>query len=81
MEKHNHLEKWVSALKKRELDHFVATFLEATKPMNFIFAQLVYIGKPILNGHIESEPVMAFANLLEDKNQMEFFISSLRKSN
>ena len=46
MEKNNHLEKWVDALKKRDLEQFVATLLEATKPMNFIFAQLVYIGQP-----------------------------------
>jgi hypothetical protein len=81
MKEKNHLEKWVSVLKQRELDNLVATIFESTKPLNFIFAQLVYIGKPLFNGHFASEPISAFANLLEDDIQMDYFIASLREEN
>lgn len=73
-----HWIKWEIALKERGLDQFVASLLEVTKPINLIFAQLVYIGKPMFNGHFSTEPILAFANLLEDDHNINRFIDGLR---
>ncbi len=61
------------------MEGFATWILEAAGPLNFIGAQLIYIGKPFLNPGWE-EHAKAIARLLEDEEEARAFIEYLKGS-
>ncbi len=70
---------WAATLEKWGLQKFAAWLLEATGPVNFIGAQLVYVGQPFLNIFAPREHVHELAQLLEEPAQTREFITFLRE--
>jgi hypothetical protein len=61
------------------MQEVVATLLEATEPLNFIGAQAVYLGQPILNAILPEDHVNAFADLLDSPEETKAFAHFLRQ--
>jgi len=70
---------WVRNLHRWGLQDITAAFLEATGPLLILGAQLVYIGQPFFKGWTSSDNIQAIANILEDTEQRQAFISLLRE--
>ena len=73
-------QQWAARLQNLGLDGMVATLLEATGPLNFVGAQLVYVGQPVLRGLVPTHALHALANLLEDRQNTQDFVSYLREA-
>jgi hypothetical protein len=56
-----------------------ATLLEATGPLNFIGAQVVYLGQPIITHVLPEDHINAFADLLENPEETKAFTHYLRQ--
>jgi len=69
---------WVSVLHSWGFHEIAATLLEATGPLNFIGAQVIYLTQPFLNVFLPGELVEAFAELLGNPVETENFVESLR---
>lgn len=57
----------------------VATFMEATGPLNMLAAQVVYLGQPFLNQVLPAGHLDALAGVLEDPQQVQAFTEFLRQ--
>ena len=73
-------QQWAARLQNLGLDEVVATVLEATGPLNFVGAQLVYVGQPVLRGLISTHSLHALANILEDRQNTQDFVRYLREA-
>ncbi|MBN2500486.1 MAG: hypothetical protein JXB38_06920 [Anaerolineales bacterium] len=73
-------QQWAARLQNLGLDEVVATFLEVTGPLNFVGAQLVYVGQPVLRGLIPTHSLHALANILEDRQNTQDFVHYLREA-
>lgn len=71
---------WANALHRWGMEHLVASFLEAVGPLGVLGAQAVYLGQPILNSVLPANHLQALADLLEDTNQRQAFITILRET-
>lgn len=56
-----------------------AAFLDATAPLSYLGAQMVYLGGPYLKASMTSEQVQALADLLEDPDELKRFAAYLRE--
>lgn len=56
-----------------------ATLLDAMEPLNFIGAQLVYLGQPMLNTFFPEDQINAFVDLLENPEETKAFSHFLRQ--
>jgi hypothetical protein len=72
-------EGWAARLQQLGLREFLASFLEASGPVNLIGAQLVYLGQPVLGSIFPDEHLKALANLLEESEQTRAFVALLRE--
>jgi hypothetical protein len=80
VENHSQIWKtWAATLNHWGLKSLAATILEALGPLNLLGAQVVYLGQPFLNTFLSNNHLNAFANLLEDPEATQAFISTLRK--
>ena len=70
--------EWSLFLKKRGLESMAAWILEAGAPLALIGAQIVYIGKPFISPALSPNRVEALANLLEDREESQAFVTFLR---
>jgi hypothetical protein len=70
---------WADRLKDWGMSEFAASVLEATGPINLVGAQLVYISQPVLDGIFPARHLNALASLLEEPEQTEAFVKSLRE--
>jgi len=70
---------WIAVLDRWGFQEIAATLLEATGPLNFVGAQVVYLGQPVLNLFFPDEQISAFADLLNNPAEIKTFIDSLRK--
>jgi hypothetical protein len=70
---------WAERLKGWGMSEFAASVLEATGPINLVGAQLVYISQPVLDGIFPAGHLNALASLLEEPEQTEAFVKSLRE--
>jgi len=73
-------QKWATQLQSWGLDDALATLLEATGPLNFVGAQLVYVGQPLLRGLISTNSLQELANILEDQQSTQDFVHYLREA-
>jgi len=78
MEIKENRENWIKTLHKLRLHHLIATFLEASGPINLLGAQLVYLSQPVLSTFISKEQSRDFAKILEDPTETAIFIKALR---
>lgn len=69
---------WVRFLHRWGMGEPFATLLETTGPLKLLFAQLVYLGQPLLSGG-NSQTWQAFANLLENETESRSFAAFIRK--
>ena len=76
---HQIWEGWAARLQQLGLREFLASFLEASGPVNLIGAQLVYLGQPVLGGIFPNEHLNALASLLEESDQTQAFVALLRE--
>lgn len=70
---------WADALHRWGMQEVVATLLEAIGPLNFIGAQVIYLGQPILNTLLPEEQIDAFAELLDNPEETRAFTDYLRQ--
>ena len=61
------------------MNHFAAAFLEASGPLNIVGAQLVYLGQPVLSSVFTGSRLTTLAQMLEQPERTETFISCLRE--
>ncbi len=73
-------QQWAARLQNLGLDEVVATLLEVTGPLNFIGAQLVYVGQPVLRGLIPTHSLHTLATILEDDQNTQDFVRYLREA-
>jgi len=71
-------QNWVNTLHRWGVEEIVATLLEATGPLNFIGAQVVYLAQPIITHVLPEDHIHAFADLLENIEETEAFTHLLR---
>jgi hypothetical protein len=74
-------QNWIAVLQTWGFHEFAATLIEATDPINFIGAQAVYLGQPVLNVFFSEEQVNALAELLDNPMATKSFVKSLRQQN
>jgi hypothetical protein len=70
---------WAGNLHRWGIDGWMAAVLEAAGPLTVLGAQLVYIGKPLLQGFVPGDKLDSLALLLEDTTQTHAFIALLRE--
>ena len=70
---------WAETLNRWGLRDFVATFLDALGPLNVFGAQFVYVGQPFLNPFLPEGHLQALAELLENPQETQAFITVLRQ--
>jgi hypothetical protein len=71
---------WANALHRWGLTNFAATLLEALGPLNLFGAQMVYLTQPVLTTFVPADHLDALADLLEDSQTTQSFITVLRQS-
>lgn len=70
---------WTNNLHRWGLNDLVASFLEAAGPLTLIGAQLVYLGQPILGSLVPARHLQVLADVLEDDDQRQEFLTYLRE--
>jgi hypothetical protein len=80
MNNHRHIwHTWVDTMHKWGINDVIASFLEAAGPLTLLAAQFIYIGKPlVMRGHL-NDSLAALADMLEDSQKTQAFISLLRE--
>lgn len=70
---------WTNNLHRWGLNNLVASFLEAAGPLTLIGAQLVYLGQPVLDSLVPARHLQVLADVLEDDDQRQDFVTYLRE--
>ena len=80
MEQNPHIwQTWAKTLHRWGVKDLTATFLEALGPLNLFGAQFVYVGQPFFNQFLPEGHLDALADLLEDPQKTQTFVSILRQ--
>lgn len=74
-------QKWSVKIRSQQMENLVVGLLELGKPLNNIAAQLVHISQPVMSAFVDRSKLSAFAELLEEDENTQFFINSLSKEN
>lgn len=69
---------WVRFLHRWGLEEPIAALLESTGPLKLLFAQLVYLGQPLMAGG-NTQKWQAFAGLLENEAESRSFAAFIRE--
>ena len=69
---------WVRFLHRWGLGEPFAALLESTGPLKLLFAQLVYLGQPLLTSG-STQKWQAFAGLLENEAESRSFAAFIRE--
>ncbi|MDH5607233.1 MAG: hypothetical protein OEY93_10115 [Anaerolineae bacterium] len=70
---------WAKKLIDWNIGDISADILEASGPLTLVTAQLVYFTQPVLSGLWPRDDLTALANMLEEPEQKDAFISLLRE--
>ena len=70
---------WANTLHRWGLTNFAATLLEALGPLNLFGAQMIYLTQPVLTSLVPAAHLDALADLLEDTQTTQDFITVLRQ--
>ena len=80
MEQNPHIwQTWASTLNRWGVKDLAATFLDALGPLNLLGAQFVYVGQPFFNQLLPEGHLDALADLLQDPQKTQAFVSVLRQ--
>ena len=80
MENHRQIwQVWADTLYRWGIKDIVATFLEATGPLNLLGAQVVYLGQPFLNQVLPEGHLDILAQVLEDPQATQAFVRFLKQ--
>ena len=71
---------WAEALNRWGVKDLTAAILEALGPLNVLGAQLIYMGQPFLTTFFSERYLDVLAELLEDPQEIQDFITVLRQS-
>lgn len=69
---------WAQFLQDKGASEIAATLLEGAGPLRILASQLIFAGMPFIGSGRTSTQWQAFANLLEDQERTNSFISFLR---
>lgn len=69
---------WATFLRRVGLTEFVAWALEASGPLTFLGAQVLYAGGVFLRPWLSPCALEAFTSLLEDETESRAFVAYLR---
>jgi hypothetical protein len=72
-------EGWARTLQQWGVHDIAAAILEAAGPLTIFFAQIVYVGQPLLRGTFPDERLRALAQLFEDPEESRSFANYLRE--
>ena len=70
---------WAEFLRTRGLEGVAAWALEAAGPLTVLGAQALHIGSPLMRPVLSNIQIEAFADLLEDPQEVQAFANYLRK--
>lgn len=70
---------WVDIIHRWGLQNLLASLIEGLGPLTIIGAQILYIGKPVLDGVVPGDHIQALSELLEDGDQAARFAVYLRE--
>jgi hypothetical protein len=70
---------WVEFLRRRGLERLAVWVLEAADPLTVLFAQALYLGKPLLRPTFSNNQIESLASLLEDHSEAVAFVAFLRE--
>ncbi len=70
---------WARTLQQWGIEKGVASALEASGSLSILFAQLLYVGQPLLSGVVSSHSIGSLARMLESSEERQEFINLLRK--
>ena len=70
---------WAQFLQRFGLQQPAAVLLEAAGPLAWLFAQVVYLGQPFLDGSQNGGQWQALAGLLENQEESRSFAAFLRE--
>lgn len=73
------MEIWAGKLTRLGMAPIAAALIESLGMLKTVFAQLLYLGQPLLDGWLPDESVETLANLLEDEEQSAAFSALLRE--
>jgi hypothetical protein len=80
VENHRHIwQVWAETLQRWGLQNLVATLCEATRPLNLLGAQVVYLSQPLFKQLFPADHLDALVDILEDPEQMQRFTQILRQ--
>lgn len=71
---------WARALERWEIKNGVASLLEIAGSLNVLLAQVLYLSQPVLIGTVPSSSLSSLAQLLENPDHRQEFISFLREA-
>jgi hypothetical protein len=69
---------WAQFLQEKGVKEIAATLLEGAGPLRILASQIMYSGMPFFGSHSAANQWQAFADLLEDQEKTDSFISFLR---
>jgi hypothetical protein len=70
---------WARFLQRWGIKELIISILEAIGPYSILGAQIAHIGSPFMRWSIAGTHLEALATLLEDDEQKQAFIDSLRE--
>lgn len=70
---------WADQIHRWGLSEVLASFLDATGPLSFVGAQVLYFGQPFLRPLASGKHLDEIARLLEDPLELNAFVTLLRE--
>jgi len=77
-ESHSCWASWAGFLRQHGLEHLAIWILESLSPLALIGAQMLYLGKPLLQPAFRGDQIISLAHLLEDTEESLAFVAYLR---
>lgn len=71
---------WASFLQHWGIEGWAASVLEAVGPLAVLGAQAIYLSTPLLKHVLPDHQLDALARMLEDRGQVQIFVSYLREA-
>ncbi len=71
---------WARTLQRWGIKDGLASLLEITGSLGVLLAQMLYLIQPMLSGALSSSSLLAFAQVLENPDDRQKFITFLRET-
>jgi len=70
---------WARTLQHWGINKGVASLLESADVLGVLFAQILYIGQPLLSSVVAHQSLDLFARMLENPSERQEFVAVLRE--